>query len=172
MNTVASLLISSSLLISVAAVSDAREWNGIRPLHSSRSDVERVFGPTVRPCQTLWCMYKLEQENVWIQYASGPPCGTEVSDAWQVPRDTVVEMTVYFRKDRLFEDLKIDLSRYVKTVDQHLPGWIYYTNADDGVMIAGGLRTVTSITYYPESKDKDLRCPKAEPNKALQLTAR
>jgi hypothetical protein len=73
-------------------------------------------------------MYKLEQENIWIEYASGLPCGKNVPDVWRVPRDTVVEMTVYFRQDRLLSDLKIDLIKYAKTEDQHLPGWIYYTS--------------------------------------------
>jgi len=144
----------------LAAFVHAAEWNGIRPLHSTRADVERIFGPNVRACKTLWCIYNLKDENVWIQYAAGPPCGQERENAWQVPRDTVIEMNVRFKQDRPLSELKFDLSKFVKTVDEHLIGWIYYTNFDDGIRIDGGERTASVINYFAEAKDEGLLCPR------------
>jgi hypothetical protein len=76
-------------------------------------------------------------------------------------------MTVNFKEEPLISDLKLDLGGIVKTEDTHLPGWIYYTNAADGVMVAGGLHTASSITYFPGEKDKGLRCPVSRAEQAL-----
>ena len=120
-------------------------------------------------------MYVLPEENVFIQYASGPPCGDERENTWQVPRDTVVEMEVYYREGKLPSELKLDLTKYEKTVDTHLLGWIYYTSLDDGVTVAGSgpsdpaeLRLVRSIFYFAEAKDRDLRCPRKRAEQALR----
>ena len=174
MKSIRNFLISCCLLIGANGIIKAGEWNGIRPLHSSRSDVEQIFGPSVRACKTLWCFYKLPRENVFIQYASGPPCGTVIENVWQVPRDTVVKMEVYYPQGRLLSDLKIDLSKFVMTVDTHLIGWIYYFNGDDGIEIAGSgpldpaeMKIVSSITYWGEAKDDNLRCPQRRAEQAL-----
>jgi hypothetical protein len=112
-------------------------------------------------------MYVLPEENVFIQYASGPPCGDERENIWQVSRETVVEMEVYYQEGKLLSEPKIDLTRYERTIDTHLRGWIYYSNVDDGVEIAGSgptdpaeMRLVRSIFYFAEAKDRDVRCPR------------
>ena len=155
------LFVCGTMLMFVSVIG-AAEWNGIRPLHSTRSDVERIFGPNVRPCKTLWCIYNLKEETVWIQYASGPPCGHEVENAWKVPRDTVVEMNVRFKQERPLSELKFDLSKFVRTVDNHVIGWIYYTNRREGIEIEGNQLTASVINYFAEEKDYRLRCPRAE----------
>ena len=162
------LLVSTCLTLAMAMVCYSAEWRRHCPLHSTRIDVEKIFGSNVRGCKTLWCIYNLERENVWIQYASGPPCGNDAADFWQVPRDTVIQLTVNFKEEPLLSDLRIDLRAYVRTEDTHLPGWIYYTDAAEGIVVAGGLRTVSSVTYLPEEKDKNLRCPKNRAEHALE----
>jgi hypothetical protein len=156
-------------MIMLTGMIHAAEWNGIRPLHSTRADVERIFGPNVRACKTLWCLYNLKDEIVWIQYAAGPPCGRERESAWQVPRDTVVEMNVNFKQERLLSELKFDLSKFVKTVDDHLIGWIYYANFADGIRVEGGEQTASVVNYFAEAKDRSLLC-RDEPNKRLERT--
>jgi hypothetical protein len=174
MKSIRIFLTSCCLLVGATGIIEASEWNGIRPLHSSRSDVEGMLGPSVRACKTLWCFYKLPRENVFIQYASGPPCGTEIESAWQVPRDTVVNIEVYYPDERLLSDLKLDLSKFVKTVDTHLIGWIYYLDGNDGIQIAGSgpsdpaeMKLVRSITYFAEAKDEALRCSQRRAEQAL-----
>jgi hypothetical protein len=139
------------------------EWHSSFTFDSFRW--ERIFGPKVRARKTLWCIYNLKNEDVWIQYASGPPCGEEVENAWRVPRDTVVEMNVRLKQDRLLLELKFDLTKFARTADNHLIDWIYYTVLNDGIEIAGGDRTASVINYFAEAKDQGLRCrrPRAEP---------
>ena len=175
MRSIKGFLILTCLIIGMYQICPASEWNGIRPLHSTRSDVERIFEPSVRGCKTLWCMYSRAEETVFIQYASGPPCGDEPENAWRVAKDTVVNLEVDYRKEgKLLSDLKIDLTNYQKSVDKHLLGWIYYINFDEGVEIRGSgptdpaeMRIVRSIFYYAAAKDDDLRCTRKRAEQAL-----
>jgi hypothetical protein len=55
------------------------------------------------PAKRSGGFYKATRENVFIRYASGPPCGTEIESAWQVPRipllrwKSTIPMNDYYR---------------------------------------------------------------------------
>jgi hypothetical protein len=54
---------------------------------------------------------------------------------WQVPRGTVVGMTVSPKKELPFSDLDLDKSNYKVTDGGHVPGYTYYTDEREGVQI-------------------------------------
>lgn len=170
MKSVLKILWCVGIVLNLVGTCQAKEWRGIKPLYSTRADVERIFGPSIKGCKTFACIYELSSEIVFIHYANGAACGDESSSGWKVPINTVIEITVHFKTDRPLADFQIDESKYEKETDPHQPGWIYYTNREEGIKIGGGWRTVTSISYFAEANDKGLNCPERAPNKSINRT--
>ena len=141
---------------------EAKPWRGIEPLRSTRADVERLLGSKVVRCGASSCIYDLGDEKVFVLYASDSSCkNDDATTAWKVPVGTVIEIGVHFREDRPLSQLGFDLSKFEKVEDEHLPGWIYYVNLDEGVRVEGGLKTASGVTYFQSAKDNNLRCPSA-----------
>lgn len=152
------ILICCSLVV-IASLSHAKEWHGIVPLHSTRADVERILGPAKDPSKEHVSRHETENEVVLVEYATGPPCGISGSSMWQVPRGTVVGMTVSPKRELPFSDLHLDKSNYKVTDGGHVPGYTYYTDEREGVQIEVTRGLVMSTTYFPRAKDGYLRCP-------------
>lgn len=134
----------------------AEGWHGIAPLHSTRADVERLLGPSTSQCK---CEYDLGDEGVFIQY-SGETCEKGKSRGWNVPPDTVISISVYFEKKSQFSDLQLDTTKFKKTEDPELRGYVTYTNQEEGVTYeVSDKGIVQGVHYFPAAKDKHLRCP-------------
>src|SRR5215207_8723933 len=126
----------------------AKAWSGIEPLHSTRADVERLFGSKVVRCGGSACIYDLGEEIAFVLYAADSNCkNDDATTGWKVPVGTVIEIGVHFKEDKLLSELGFDLSKFVRVEDEHLPGWIYYVNLDEGVRVEGGLITASGVTY-------------------------
>ena len=147
-------------MLTVASLSNAKEWHGIVPLHSTRADVERLLGPSTDPTKEHASIHKTKNEVVLVVYASGPPCGTDARSMWQVPRGTVVSLTVASRREQQVTDLPIDITSYEKIEDGHLPGITRYISEEEGISIEVDKDKVTDISYFASAKDKYLRCLK------------
>lgn len=145
------------LLITVPAQADG--WRGIRPLHSTRTDVERLLGPPVRNWMGI-SFYEFEGERVQFYFAEGP-CGSG-SSRWNVPRDTVIGISITPKPHQLkFDDLTLDESKFKKERDKEVGGVIHYVNEEEGVTYEVDTRyddEVTLVSYYPVTKDAHLRC--------------
>lgn len=155
------ILLCACLILSASILSEAMDWRGIKPLHSTRADVKRLLGPSVGQCEDPNCLYVLENETVFIIYATGAPCNVDdAASAWNVPRDTVIEITVHIkgRDGRPLSELRIDECKYKKIADPENPGLIYYINGEDGVGIEVGGDRYYAITYFQEAQDNKLRC--------------
>jgi len=139
----------------MVSLSLSKEWRGIVPLHSTRADVERVLGAPTEPRGSI---YKTETENVSIWYAD-EPCKKGVSELWNVPRGTVLSITVYPQTKPSVADLQLDESKYKKVANTHLQGITYFTNDEEGIRIETFEGKVNSIIYTPAAKDSHLRCP-------------
>jgi hypothetical protein len=133
-------------------------WRGIVPLHSTRADVVRLLGPP----NVDGDLYDFENERVHIDYSDGP-CEKGRS-GWNVPRDTVVSISLAPTKHRKFSALRIDEKKYRKSEDGELPGIFYYTNDAEGITISVSQGEVRNIYYNPTSKDDHLRCPCSTPS--------
>lgn len=157
--TLASLLV----ILSTIVLTEAKEWRGIVPLHSTRVDVERLLGVSTNACKALSCIYELANENVFILYASGPPCGSDGPSGWRVPRDTVIEVGVYSKRKRRLSDLRINEGKYQKKPNEELPGVFHYVSAEEGIKIEANGDTVLSITYFQSPRDNRLRCADNQP---------
>jgi hypothetical protein len=146
------------LLITVPAQADG--WRGIVPLHSTRTDVERLLGPPARDWMRIY-FYKFENEEVKIFFAEGH-CGVG-SSSWDVPRGTVVSISVTPKPKTLkFADLQLDESKFKKERDKEVRDVIRYISEERGVTYEVDTsydNEVTLITYYPAAEDTHLHCP-------------
>ncbi len=156
--SITKIILSFCFVLVAASLSHGKEWHGIVPLHSTRADVERLLGPPTDQTDELISIYKLENEVVFIVYASGPPCGTDGHSMWRVPRGTVVGLTVSPKRELRFSELHLDESKYKITDGGHVPGYTYYTDEEQGIKFEVTQGLVMSTTYFPAAKDSHLRC--------------
>lgn len=159
------VLSCACMMFLTSAVAEAKKWRGITPLHSTREDVERLLGPPAvgRLTEQCRCLYDTGDETVYVIYANGLPCNKpEERDwrvgGWKVPRDTVIEITVYSKKNQNLPDLKIDESKYKKIANEELPGVFYYINVEEGIKIEVDGDAIGGVTYFHTSTDAHLSC--------------
>lgn len=88
------MLLPLLCLLSLTELPQFEEMRRIVPLHSTRTEVERVLGAPSGNCK---CLYERESVNVQIQYSSGD-CQNGESGGWDVPLGTVIRFTVYTKK--------------------------------------------------------------------------
>lgn len=149
--------VSAFLIFGFAASSKAQGWRGIRPLHATREDVERVIGPPMRPNDSI---YDLKGERVSISY-SDQPCAKGWPYGWNVEAETVIRITIFPQPRPKLAELPIDISRSKKYIDPS--GVIHYNNDDEGLSVAvdPDEYEVKVIEYYPLASEAHLRCPEA-----------
>jgi hypothetical protein len=137
----------------------AKEWRGIVPLHSTRSDVEKLLG-TPAIARDNFATYVLDHEKVTFDYAVGR-CN-ERTAKWNVPSGTVVSIVVMPKLQGVkFRELTSDFTKFKKVQDEHVLNIFHYTDQQDGVRyeVDESDGTVSLIHYFPASKDEYLRCP-------------
>src|SRR5882672_1849227 len=128
MNIIKAALFLMCLAFSQHSQTQTRGWHGIVPLHSTRRDVERLLGPSKEGC---YCTYRLGDDNIFIQY-SEEPCSDPRDPGWKVPKETVINISVYPKENLRFSELKVDQAKFVKTADPEINGVFYYFNENDG----------------------------------------
>ena len=145
-----------TLLLLIATCCEARDWQGIVPLQSTRADVERLLG---KP-NTEHDRYLTGNEVGEFFYST-----SRCSNGWNVPAGTVISITVTFSESRRLSDLKLDLGKYVKITDPFTPNHTYYVNRNEGVryvVLEGSGETsqlILAVYYESTSKDEQfLRC--------------
>lgn len=142
----------------------AKGWRGIVPLVSSRLDVERILGPPQSRGKFV-SSYNYESESVDVYYASGPPCGSGLTNAWRVPRDRVVSIRVVPKKTLILESLVNDIAKFRRTADSKVPSQVYFLNEEEGVRYTVRIdphperQDVISVDYIPEKRQNHLKCP-------------
>ena len=160
------LILISTVFLNWNSV-EAKAWRGIEPLHSTRADVERLLGSKVVRCGGSACIYDFGEEIAFVLYAKDSSCrNDDATTAWKVPAGTVIEIGVRFKENKPLSELEFDLSKFARVEDEHLPGWVYYVNLEEGVRVEGGLKTASSVTYFQSAKDNYLHCPSTNNKKS------
>lgn len=132
---------------------NATGWRGIVPLHSTRSDVERLLGAPTGECK---CFYETGNESIKVTYAEGPCVG--YPSGWNVSHDTVLKINVRSVRPRAFSDLELTLDSFSKAADDTFRR--YYSNRVEGIeYTVSGQGIVDRVSYIPSSNDTHLRCP-------------
>jgi hypothetical protein len=141
------------IALSTYALQISEGWRGLTPLHSTRTDVERLLGAPEEAGNISW--YRAGGDLIGVEYATSPCKGNVLG--WNVPADTVLEITVRPQKRDRFDKLEIDKSKYVQAYG-HVTG--VYINLEEGIRY--GLYpdgTIVTVSYIPTKKDNRLRCP-------------
>jgi hypothetical protein len=131
-------------------------WKGITPFKSTRADVEKLVGPsTIISVRTG--NYKTKDESVFVVY-SQKPCSIRLTPG-NTPDSLVVIMEVSPVIPPKLSDLKIDQSKFEKTIDE-ARNQTNYSNLKDGITVTVDSReqNVTKITYTPEKAFADQFC--------------
>ena len=145
------LLVIAALIAICSGVALGKGWRGIVPLHSTRSDVEKLLGPVPG-----WNYY-LENETVHFEYQTPErECGKE-SALWNVPLNTVLAILVVPKERKSIAEYGID-STYVKS-QTDLLNIFNYSNEDEGIEYSATRDIVDRIIYVPALKDWILACP-------------
>jgi len=153
MNFNSLVFISVLSLLTIVSTHAPKDWRGIVPLHSTRTDVERLLGPADKPGPIS--IYKTPNESLYVEYATEPCKGS--IPGWNVPAGTVLQFTVTSKSEQSFSDLGLDLKEYTKSYDDAMTA--YYTNAFEGIKYAVSSNgTVESISYIPSTRNGHLRC--------------
>lgn len=155
-------------IISKRAPKNRNSWRDLVPLHSNRRDVEALFGSPKHDWETS-VTYETDQQSILAKY-SHASCGASSAD-WNVPKDTLIELTVNPNPSFLLQELHLDARRYERheifpypEIDNPPKVWNYVDKLD-GVTIrvqssrgGGGEEVVVSITYQPARLDQKLHC--------------
>ena len=145
------LVLVAALVLNISA-SQKQGWRGIVPLHSTRSDVEHIFGAPTNECN---CIYRSPDATIHVEYANDRCVG--VIPGWNVPPDTVLRFTVRPTVRRPFSELKLETAKYTVRRDDTFT--TYYANRSDGVEYAvSSDGMIDSVSYIPSSRDGNLRC--------------
>ena len=136
-------------------------WRAIRPLFSTRADVESVLGQPKRQSLNDDYVYETAEERVRVLY-SARPCEPSNTGNWNVPANTVLRITVIPQRTLLIRDLDLDKDAYRRAPDPNIPNAFYWLNSEDGIVIESEVKDnceqVVTITYKPSTRDRDLHC--------------
>src|SRR5690348_7087329 len=124
-------LISLTVILCVAASSKAQGWRGIRPLHSTRTDVEKLLG-SPKQSPGVASTFEAKDGRVRVFYSSGF-CKKGVANDWNVSSNTVVSLTFEPNYNLWIADLKLDMTKYERVPDPHIQSGVYYFSQEEGI---------------------------------------
>ena len=164
-NLIKGMICSLFLSLSLAGVSQAKEWRGIVPLHSTRAEVHRILGKPALDEGSSVEGFDLDGVRVLVMYSrktceQGLPADW---GNWNVPPGTVINITVPFANEVRLPDLKVPGVEQFKWYTDD-SGATYYHDKKEGIEYSvnrGGF--VDSITYGPTEADRKLLCKKDAP---------
>jgi hypothetical protein len=126
---------------------------GILPLHSTRADVERLYGVSTDACR---CNFRTPRQSIHVEFASAPCAGPIFG--WNVSRDTVLEFSVMPSVPPKFSEMTLDLNGFAKRYSPEDIVTTYYTNVDKGIVFSVQGGHVFHIDYFPPRKENGKRC--------------
>lgn len=140
-----------------------KSWRGIVPLHSTRLDVEKLIGPPNTPNGSMYDPGALDPtvDRIFVEYSSGY-CTKERKGGYDVPTGTVIQIAITWSKKQDFCELKIDESKLEKSLDSEIPGLIYYSNMEEGILYTVEEGKLKNTHYFSSKKDSHLKCPRTE----------
>ena len=144
----------------------ANGWQGIVPMRSVRTDVERLLGPSKALLGNIY-RYDTVENRVDVTYSSDP-CQASGANAHGTATDVVLKITVTPRKTLLVKDLHLDKQKYIRVQNHHPENWVEYINSTDAItveaMIENGCEQVISLIYRATSRERQSRCERKGDN--------
>jgi hypothetical protein len=142
------------MLLAAAPSALAKEWRGITPLQSTRSDVVRLLGYCGDKDSERGCVFDLPGgQNIYILFASGATNFHEC--AKQLPANTVLLIEIKLKTGRTFTQLRID-KRNLRGFENSEPptiGHKGYIDETNGLVIKTFKGRVYQLDYIAVAKD-------------------
>lgn len=140
----------------MVGLTQGKGWRSIVPLHSTRTDVTQLLGPSP-DANDLRSNYHLEKEDIYIVFSTKGFCD---ADTQKVPLGTVLLIQISPKTETQLADYKIDETRFRRFNPSSPPnaGYQGYVDADAGVIFRTYQGRVDKIAYIAAAKDKHL-CP-------------
>lgn len=141
-----------------------RGWKGIKPLHASQEQVEKILGKG-KVNENGYVVFETEEATLRFEFST-VPCRDALYNRgkFNVPERTVLNYTVTLKNASKLSDLKFNRSNYYRDTSGDVKDNILYTSNKDAVWINVGAREgveyVGTIYYWPNEGDKaKFRCP-------------
>lgn len=162
MKTLAGIIL---LLIIACCASQAQTvesgWKGILPLLSNETEVEEAYGKPDRIDDNGYFNYRLDDSFVQINYSSSPCLPNHYNRGkFNVPSNTVLDITVGIKKVVLLRDLAYDRPKYYRDTSGDVANYVSYRSQELGISIGTaildekGNEYVGSIRYSPSEELK------------------
>lgn len=125
----------------------AEEWHGIKPGHSTRADVVRVFGECSDPGKR--CEFVFENDEISIDFSTPGNCHSS-------PPGTVLLIKKVLKDAKTIEALGLDQGRF-KSFDPSFPknsGYRAFVDEQSGLLFKTLRGDVFEIYYIPAKNDE------------------
>lgn len=157
-NILRKIALCAVCLIVAAKAATGKEWRGIVPLKSTRTEIERVFGA---PKYTSYsgAYYSLAKEIVVFDYQTTPCKEDQLGLGWNVPVGTVVGIGVIPKGNHRKQEYPLSTD---SKISDHGGGFTYYYDDAAGFSLETYKDRVTLVEYYPEAARNNLKCPKTQ----------
>ena len=164
MKYVLTVLLQLAAATILSSSASGKSWHGIIPLHSTRADIEKLWGkPLPAPADSGRAytlndnrsIYFIDEGEVYVLYARFTlTCDKSISP------DTVMWLSYTPKREIQLSDLHIKENKF-RTYDPAEPkgtGYKAYTNEAEGYSILTFKGLVQEIYYQPTVEDRKL-CP-------------
>lgn len=148
-------LFFSLIIISITYSSEAKEWKGIKPLFSTKTEVEKILGV---PSETnrFRSIYNFDTEDIYIVFAEDDDSNYEC--VRQTKAGTVLLIKITPKKKLKLSDLETDLSK-LRPLKPPVPtnfGYNSYIDEENGLIIRTLNGEVDQVNYIAATKDKKM----------------
>lgn len=150
-------LIAVLVVLSAQLEARAESWRGLQPLHSTRSDVERVL--QVKSSGKEVDLFELKDWKVWLRYTNAT-CAQEALKTRDSSNDLVTLISLIPKKRLYLDVLKVDLSNFKKTYVRDVANAYILSSEELGFAVhTNDQRLVAGLEYHPSAEDRKSRCP-------------
>ena len=157
------LLLIVLLLLLLSSSVAAKDWRGIRPMHSTRADVVALLGlapPGENQSNrsvTSSLRYSLDEGQVYIWFADEHFLKERNCKAVRIDTVLMIQITP---KDLLLSSLNLDDKKFRKFDPSTPPeiGFEAFIDNDEGLLLRSYQGKVQEIFYLPSAMDR-VRCP-------------
>lgn len=135
-------------------------WKGIKPLKTSRTEVEKLLGkPEID--DNGYHRYRTDEAFVRVNYSTtGCKDNQYKRGRYNVPEDTVLDYYVVINDFTLLSDLKIKKENYYRDASGDVENNVVYVERADTIIISVHIQQDTeyvgTIYYQPQKEDKEL----------------
>ena len=156
--------IASSLAQNLLSQSIEGGWKGIKPLITSKTDVEKTLGKPSVIDDNGYYGYRTEEAFIQINYSTAPCKKNQYNRGkFMIAANTVLSYDVHMKKELTLSDLTFD-KYYKDTSGDVINVWTYY-NRDYSIGVTVGTKNGEDTEYVgtirfapPKAEAEKLKC--------------